>query len=125
MNEFLPNSAILTGSLIQSSAADNATATATLNAIVNAGARGKYFLTGVEAHYSAAVALIKTITINYTDQGGNAVAYTMPWDFTNGDLIVGFPGIIACKEGTGVTATLTGSGTGGTTGQITLFYFMR
>ena len=87
------------------------------------GQQSRLVLGGIKASYSAAVALLKTITITYTDCNNAAATLVLVWDFTNGPLLWSFPLPIPCQTATDVTATLTASGTGGTTGSIDLFYF--
>jgi hypothetical protein len=118
-NAFQPQ--MIQNSLIaDSTAVDNATATATAAAIDGA----RHYVAGVIAQFSVAVAAIKNITITYTPEGTtSAVSLVIPWDFSKAfPAIIALPGIVHGKYNTAVTAALGASGTGGTTGRVYLFY---
>jgi hypothetical protein len=53
-----------------------------------------------------------------------AMSHALAWDFTNGPLVIPLPGVIGSERGYAVSAILPASGTGGTTGQIILYYFV-
>ena len=104
---------LLGGRVVQSAAADNATATATVAAIEGV----SHMVLGVEAHYDVAVTSIKAIVIT----AGTEV-YTIRWDFTNGLFAFALPVAIRTPlSNTAVTATLAASGAGSTNGYVTLF----
>ena len=105
---------LLRGLVKQSSSVDNATATATIAAI----AAQTHLVLGVQAHYTAAVTAIKTITLTV-----DGVATVFRHDFTNGAFAYNFP--VALSSGTpnvAVTCALEASGTGGTFGQAIIWY---
>jgi hypothetical protein len=54
-----------------------------------------------------------------------AMVPAVQWDFTNGPLIMPFPGVVHGEGGYAVSAVLPASGTGGTTGRIVLYYFVE
>lgn len=112
----------IAGQQTPSSAADNATATATVSITAGqTGAQARTVVLGVSAYYSAAVAAVKNITLSYTFRG-TAIALTVPWDYTNGAAYLPFPSAITTDAGTTVTATLPASGTGGITGVVTIWH---
>lgn len=108
------------GLVADSATADNAIATATIAATPNA----RFYLTGLIAQYSIAVALIKNITITYTPEGASAaVSIVIPWDFSKSfPCVIALPGIVHSAYNTAVTCALAASGTGGTTGRVYLFF---
>ena len=93
--------------------ADNATATLTKAA--TAGQRT--FVGGIEAHYSATVSAIKTITMTRTVNGA-PVTKVYKWDFAKGPFVHNFPLLVHGDYNTAVTFDLEASGTGGTIGTI-------
>lgn len=99
---------LLRGNVTQSSAADNATATATVAAVGNQ----THLILGVEAHYSAAVSAIKTVTV----KKGSTTLVTHRWDFTNGPFIYNYPVALRGDLGGAVSVEVQASGTGGTNG---------
>ena len=101
------------GTATQSSAVDNATATATIAATPGVIQR----VLGVSADYSATVSAIKTITITAK------VTVVYRWDFTNGPFHLPLPGPIPGTMNTAVTVALEASGSGGTTGRVTAYHF--
>lgn len=113
---------IRTGTVAVSSDADNATATATATPHTNAGAKGRILATGFRADFSAAVTAIKAVTITFTDVNGTAQTEVYRWDFALGPAIVAFPGLLVGQPGVAIVATLAASGTGGTTGRISLYF---
>lgn len=102
-----------------STAADNATATATI-----AAAPGQAVLAfGLHAQFSAAVAAKKILTLQYTDEAGTSKTLTWELDFALGlGRDVTFPLAIRGKSGEAVVATLAASGAGGTTGTIGIYW---
>ena len=106
---------LISGKGTQSSAADNAVATATVAAIPAQTHR----MMGVHAEFDAAVALFKVITIIQ----GSTTVLTLNHDFTNGEFAFAFPAPLAGVMGGAVSATLAASGTGGINGRVTLFTF--
>lgn len=105
--------AILRGKGTQSTAADNATATASVAAI----AEQRHTVYGVHADYSAAVAAIKTVTVKH----GSTTWAVFRWDFTAGMFIYNFPLPFRGALNEAVSVELEASGTGGTTGRCTIF----
>lgn len=104
---------LLRGLVEQSAAADNTTATATVAAIDAT----THLVLGVQAHYDAAVTAIKTITLTV---GG--VATVFRHDFTNGAFAYNFPVALSGNPDVAVTCALEASGTGGTDGQVIVWY---
>lgn len=113
-----------TGTVAVSTDTDNATATATAtpHTSTTSGAQGVILATGVRADFSAAVTAVKAITITFTDVNGVAQTEVYRWDFSLGPFVVSFPGILTGLKGTAVVATLAASGTGGTTGRVSLYF---
>ena len=101
------------GTAVQSAAADNATATATVPAI--AGMTNK--LLGFSADYDVAVAAIKTVTVT----GKVTVVYN--WDFANGPFHLPLPGPIPGVLGATITVALEASGAGSTNGRVVAYFF--
>ncbi len=106
---------LTSGKGTQSSAADNATATATVAAIPAQTHR----MMGVHAEFDAAVTSFKAITII---QGSTTLA-VFNHDFTNGEFAFAFPTPLPGVMGGAVSATLAASGSGGTSGRVMLFTF--
>ena len=104
---------LLRGRPTQSSGADNATATASVSAIT----AQKHLVMGVEAHYSATVSAIKTVTVKH----GSTTWQTFRWDFSNGPFFFSFPVAFRSDTGEAVSAELEASGTGGTSGYVTIY----
>lgn len=103
--------------VVQSAAADNATATATV--VAPKGSR--VAITGLMAHYSADVDAHKIVTVKF----GTTSKMVIDWDFVNGPLFLSFPSPVNNQEvGENVSAELAASGAGGTTGQVALFYVL-
>lgn len=122
LETYVGNQILLAGDHADASA-DNATATATATPTVTAGAKGRLILLGVTAHFSAAVAAIKDITLTYTRPGaGSTNTITISWDFTAGAYTLAFPAPLTCDRGTAASAALAASGAGGTVGRVTLWY---
>lgn len=108
--------ALLNGDVVESATADNATATA-----VKAATQAvRHFIGGIEAHYSAAVAAIKTITVTRT-VAGLTVTKTYKWDFAKGPFVHNFPLLIHGDYNTQVSVALEASGTPGVTGQTAMW----
>lgn len=105
--------ALLNGACVQSSAADNAIATATLSA--TSGSR--HWIGSIEADYSAAVALIKTVTLKF----GGVTQFVWRWDFSKGPFARGLGFAVHGDYNTAVTVELEASGTGGVTGRVGVF----
>ena len=103
---------LLRGAANQSSGVDNDVATATAAAVSNQ----THLVLGVEAHYSAAVSGIRTVTVTY-----NSVSIVHRWDFSNGPFIYNYPVALKGAMGGAVTCALAASGTGGTSGYATIF----
>jgi hypothetical protein len=104
---------LLRGSATQSAAADNATATATKAAT----AAVKRLILGVEAQYDIGVAAIRTLTLNVA---GSEVK-NWEWDFTNGPFLFMFPVALKTEINEAVTLVLEASGSGGTSGDCTVW----
>ena len=105
--------ALIAGDATQSSAVDNATATATIGATEGVTQR----VLGVSADYSATVSAIKTITITAKK------TIVFRWDFTNGAFHFALPAALPGDVNTAVTVALEASGSGGTTGRVTAYHF--
>ncbi len=105
--------ALISGDVTQSSAVDNATATATIAATPGVIQR----VLGASADYSATVSAIKTVTITA------AKTTVFRWDFTNGPFHFALPAALPGALNTAVTVALEASGTGGTTGRVTAYHF--
>ena len=106
---------LVAGNVMQSTTADNATATATVAAITGATHR----MLGVSADYDVAVTAIKTITIIQ----GSTTLIAYKWDFTNGAFHFAFPAALRGVLSGAVSATLEASGAGSTNGRISLYHF--
>lgn len=107
--------ALLNGKVTQSSAADNATATATAAAIE----RVRHGGLGVYADYSAAVSAIKTITV----KRGTTTLAVFRHDFAGGAFAYSFPCPVWSDYGEALSVELEASGTVGTSGRVALFHF--
>jgi len=86
---------------------------------------GTTFVAGTDGLKGGASGNVASET-NYTNTTLIAPATTLlsiPWDFTNGPLIVSLPGIIKSDYGEGLSVELAASGSGGVTGTATLFGF--
>lgn len=105
--------ALLNGAAAQSNTADNATATVTLAAITGA----RHWIGSVEADYSAAVALIKTVTLKF----GTTAVFIWRWDFSKGPFARGLGFAVHGDYGQAVSVELEASGTGGVTGRVGVF----
>lgn len=105
--------ALIAGDATQSSAVDNATATATIPATPGVIQR----VLGVSADYSATVSSVKTITIT----AEKTVVFR--WDFTNGAFHFALPMALRGDINTAITVALEASGSGGTTGRVTAWHF--
>lgn len=105
--------ALLRGRVVQSSAGDNATATGTVAAIANV----THLILGVEAHYDAVVAAIKTIAVKH----GSSTFQTFRWDFNNGSFAFSFPVALKADPNEAVTVELQASGTGGINGYASVY----
>lgn len=105
----------LNGRVVESSAADNALATATFGAVSAA----RHFLTGIKADFSAApAAAFKVIQIKF----GTVVQFNIVWDPTKTmPLWFGFPGHIHGDYNQAVSAELSASGTATVLGRVALF----
>ena len=103
---------LLRGRVVQSAAADDAIATATVAAIEGV----THLVLGVQAQYSLAVTAIKTITLTV---GG--VATVFRHDFTNGAFAYNFPVALGGDPNVAVTCALEASGTGGTNGEAVVW----
>ncbi len=107
---------LLNGDVKESAPADN-----TLASVSRGGAAAqRHFVGGLEAHYSAAVAAIKTITLSRT-VNGVAVNKTYKWDFAKGPFVHNFPLLVHGDYGTDVIATLDASGTPGVVGTVAIW----
>jgi hypothetical protein len=104
---------LLNGDVIESPAADNATATITKAAT----AAQRHFLGGIEAHYTGAVSAIRTITITRTI-AGQSVTKTYKWDFTRGPFVHNFPLLVHGDYNTALSVALDASGAGGVSGVV-------
>lgn len=105
----------LNGRPTESSAADNALATATMGAVTGC----RHFLTGIKADYSAAPAAgFKVVQIKF----GTVVVLNLVWDPTKAmPLWFGFPGHIHGDYNQAVSAELGASGTATVLGRVALF----
>ena len=104
---------LLRGDVTQSSAADDALATATVAAVNGV----THLVLGVEAHYDAAVTAIRDITIIH----GSTTWQTLRWDFSNGAFSFSFPIAFSNDPNEAVSATLEASGNGGDSGYVAIF----
>ncbi len=104
---------LIAGDATQSSAVNNATATATIPATQGVQQR----VLGVSADYSATVSAYKTITITAKK------TIIFRWDFTNGPFLFALPVALPGEINTAITVALEASGTGGTTGRVTAYHF--
>ncbi len=105
----------LNGDAVQSGAVDNGLATATMTAV----AGQRRFVSGVEADYSAAVAAVKTVTLKF----GTTTKFIIRWDFSKGPCIFPFPAVQKGDYAQAASIELEASGTPGTTGRVTAFFF--
>ena len=106
------------GTAVQSAAADNAVATATVP--VQAGVSN--YLVGFWADYDVTVSAIKSVTVTRTYGGASKVEVYLH-DFTNGPFGLPLPGVIHGDEGTAITVALAASGAGSTNGRVIAYYF--
>lgn len=104
---------LLRGSATQSAAVDNNTSTATVAATAGV----KRLILGVEAQFDIAVTAIVTLTLNIA---GSEVK-NWKWDFTNGPFILMFPVALKTDVNEAVTLVLGASGTGGRSGDCTVW----
>ena len=104
---------LLRGSATQATAADNATATATLAATTGV----KRLILGVEAQYDVAVAAIRTLTLNVAA----VEVKNWEWDFSNGPFLFMFPAALHTDVNEAVTLVLEASGAGSTSGDCTIW----
>ena len=105
---------VLAGQVANSADADNAVATASV-----AGATGvRHFILGAVASYSQTVSAVKTITF----KRGATTLLQVRWDFSLGPAVIRLPGVLHGDYGEAVSVELEASGTGGTTGRVSLFY---
>ena len=98
---------------VREATADNGTATLTKAATL----AQRTFVGGIEAHYSAAVAAIKSITLTRTVAGAS-VSKVYLWDFAKGPFVHNFPLLVHGDYNTAVTVALEASGTGGVIGTV-------
>jgi hypothetical protein len=105
--------ALRAGRVTESTAADNATATATVSAIPNQ----THLVFGVEAQYSAAVSSIKTVTLKH----GSTAWRTWRWDFSNGPFLYNLPVALRSSLNEAVSVELEASGAGGTDGYAVVW----
>jgi hypothetical protein len=101
---------ILNGAAVQSATADNAIATVTLAATQGV----RHFIAGIDADYSVAVALIKTITLKF----GATTVFVWRWDFSKGPFQRNFPVAVHGDYNQAVTVELEAAGNGGQTGRV-------
>lgn len=106
----LPTELLLNSRPFQGATADNATASASVAATLGV----RHFLMAIEADYSAAVALVKTITVKVNA----VVVFVYRWDFSKGPFSRALPVPIHGDYNQAVSVELEASGTGGTTGRI-------
>ena len=104
---------LLRGSATQSTAVDNATATATLAATPGV----KRLILGVEAQYNVSENSIRTLTLNVD---GSEVK-NWEWDFTNGPFLFMFPVALHTDNNEAVTLVLEASGASSTFGDCTIW----
>lgn len=100
---------LLNGKPVQGSAADNATATVTVGATPAV----RHFVCGIYADYSAAVALLKTVTLKF----GSATAFVWRWDFSKGPFLLNLALPFHGDYNEAVSVELEASGTGAVTGR--------
>ena len=105
--------ALLRGTATQSSATDNATATAT----VSATEATVYLAFGVRADYDAVVAAFKTITVKH----GSTTWEAFNWDFNNGPFAFNFPVALKSDPNEAVSVELEASGSSGVNGRATIY----
>lgn len=109
---------LASGTATSSSDADNAVATATLAAATGT----RHCITGAVADYSAAVAAVKAVTFNWVENG-TAKSLVVRVDFSKQHpAFIYLPGTLTGDAGEAVTVTLAASGTGGTTGRVSVFH---
>ncbi len=104
---------LTSGTAVQSAAADNAIATATVPAITGMTQR----LIGIWADYDVAENSIRSITVT------GDVTLVFLWDFTDGSANIALPGPIRSALGGAITVALQASGTGSTSGRVIAFHF--
>jgi len=104
---------LLRGTATQSTAADNAASTATVAATAGV----KRLIFGVEGQFDIAVTSLVTLTLNVA---GSEVKNWI-WDYTNGPFIFMFPVALKTNVNEAVTLVLGASGTGGTSGDCTVW----
>ena len=104
---------LLRGSATQSSAATNATATATVAAIE----AQVHLVLGVSCDYDAVVASFKTVTVKH----GSTTWQVFNWDFTNGPFAFSFPVALKPDQNEAVSVELEASGDGGIDGRATIY----
>lgn len=98
--------------------ADNAVATVALAAV----AAQRHFLGGIEAHYTPAVAAVKSITITRVPSSGvGTVVKVYKWDFAKGPFVHNFPLLVHGHYNTTVIVALEASGTPGTIGTCAVW----
>lgn len=101
---------LLNGRAVQSDVADNATATATLAAVVGV----RHAIVGIDADYSTSAPTNKTITLKF----GGVAKFVWRWDFTKGPFVRNLPVPWHPDYNQAVTVELEASGTGGVTGRV-------
>ena len=109
--------ALLNSKVVQSDDEDNATATASAAAIT-AQSHGAL---GIHADYSATVSAVKTVTL----KRATTTLAVFRHDFTAGAFIFPLPSAVWGGQGEVLSVELEASGTGGTSGRATLFFFTR
>lgn len=109
---------LIAGMVVQSAAADNATAAATV-----AAANGvTHVALGLHADYSAAPAAgYKTITL----KKGATTIMVFRHDFALGEFVMPLPAGVRGDHDGAISAELQASGTGGVTGRVALFHISK
>jgi hypothetical protein len=95
---------------VQGSTADNATASVSVAAVMNV----RHHILGIEADYSAAVALVKTVTVKINA----VVVFVYRWDFSKGPFARNLPAPWHGDYNQAVSVELEASGTGAVTGRV-------
>ncbi len=91
---------------------------------------GTTFVAGTDALAGGASGNVASAT-NYYPQtplaGASPVNMCRPlrWDFAKGPCWIGLPGILKAQQGYAIQVDLEGRGTGGTSGQLTVFAFTK
>lgn len=111
------------GRMVQDTARNNATSTATVptpgTTFTN---QSRVIILGVAGQYSAAVATVQNLTLSYIDPNGTSRTITFPSTYSAASVTFALPAPISTQVGSLPSVVLDASGTGGVTGQATLYY---